>query len=160
IFTPSRCRRRNSRAICEAGACWGRRASKNAPPRTTCPNAVRRSSSLAGDCPQPEAKPVYCGCALSPCAIPSLAKLSPRLQHYARSRAKLCRSGPEGARVSWPDAAMFGPNLPSIGLLLLFAGIQGTTARADAIADFYKGRQVKLVIGVNAGGSYDAYGRL
>jgi tripartite-type tricarboxylate transporter receptor subunit TctC len=34
------------------------------------------------------------------------------------------------------------------------------TARAEAIEDFYKGRQVKLVIGSNTGGAYDSYGRL
>jgi tripartite-type tricarboxylate transporter receptor subunit TctC len=34
------------------------------------------------------------------------------------------------------------------------------TARADAIEDFYKGRQIKFVIGSNTGGAYDAYGRL
>jgi tripartite-type tricarboxylate transporter receptor subunit TctC len=34
------------------------------------------------------------------------------------------------------------------------------TARADAVSDFYKGRQLKLVIGSNNGGGYDAYGRL
>ncbi len=33
-------------------------------------------------------------------------------------------------------------------------------ARADPVADFYKGRQVRLVIGSNTGGAYDAYGRL
>jgi tripartite-type tricarboxylate transporter receptor subunit TctC len=33
-------------------------------------------------------------------------------------------------------------------------------AGADPIEDFYKGRQVKLVIGSNSGGTYDAYGRL
>jgi tripartite-type tricarboxylate transporter receptor subunit TctC len=33
-------------------------------------------------------------------------------------------------------------------------------ARADPIEDFYKGRQVKLVIGSNTGGAYDSYGRL
>ena len=33
-------------------------------------------------------------------------------------------------------------------------------ARADAIENFYKGRQIKLVIGSNTGGAYDSYGRL
>ena len=32
--------------------------------------------------------------------------------------------------------------------------------RADAVEDFYKGRQLRLVIGSNSGGSYDSYGRL
>ncbi len=34
------------------------------------------------------------------------------------------------------------------------------TARADPIEDFYKGRQVRFIIGSNSGGSYDSYGRL
>jgi tripartite-type tricarboxylate transporter receptor subunit TctC len=33
-------------------------------------------------------------------------------------------------------------------------------ARADPIEDFYKNRQIRLIIGANAGGSYDSYGRL
>ena len=35
-----------------------------------------------------------------------------------------------------------------------------TAAHADPIEDFYKGKQVKLVIGSNNGGAYDSYGRL
>jgi tripartite-type tricarboxylate transporter receptor subunit TctC len=33
-------------------------------------------------------------------------------------------------------------------------------ARADAVADFYKGKVVSLVIGYGSGGGYDVYGRL
>jgi len=33
-------------------------------------------------------------------------------------------------------------------------------ARADGIADFYKGRDVSLIIGYSVGGGYDAYARL
>ena len=49
--------------------------------------------------------------------------------------------------------------LLSLCLLVALPGWEGT-ARADAIEDFYKGRQVKLVIGSNTGGAYDSYGRL
>ncbi|MEA2988987.1 MAG: hypothetical protein QOG83_1698 [Alphaproteobacteria bacterium] len=42
----------------------------------------------------------------------------------------------------------------------LLAALAATQARADPIEDFYKGRQVKLVIGSNTGGAYDLYGRL
>lgn len=47
----------------------------------------------------------------------------------------------------------------SLCLLVAFPTWAGTV-RADAIQDFYKGRQVKLVIGSNTGGAYDSYGRL
>jgi tripartite-type tricarboxylate transporter receptor subunit TctC len=33
-------------------------------------------------------------------------------------------------------------------------------ARADAVADFYRGRSITLTIGYSAGGGYDAYGRV
>lgn len=36
----------------------------------------------------------------------------------------------------------------------------GAAACADPVEDFYKGRQIRLVIGANSGGSYDSYGRL
>jgi tripartite-type tricarboxylate transporter receptor subunit TctC len=34
------------------------------------------------------------------------------------------------------------------------------SARADAVADFYKGKQISVYIGFTAGGGYDAYARL
>jgi tripartite-type tricarboxylate transporter receptor subunit TctC len=43
--------------------------------------------------------------------------------------------------------------------LCLMVALPGRS-RADAIEDFYKGRQIKLVIGSNSGGAYDFYGRL
>jgi len=43
-----------------------------------------------------------------------------------------------------------------IALALSFIG----NARADAVADFYRGRTVTLIIGYSAGGGYDAYGRV
>ena len=33
-------------------------------------------------------------------------------------------------------------------------------ARADAVEDFYKGKEIKVIIGLPAGGGYDIYGRL
>jgi tripartite-type tricarboxylate transporter receptor subunit TctC len=50
--------------------------------------------------------------------------------------------------------------------LLRFAAVAaalvlaGAPARADAVADFYKGKVVSLVVGYGSGGGYDAYGRL
>src|SRR6476661_2895233 len=53
------------------------------------------------------------------------------------------------------------PRLSPLSLVFpaLLAG-PWQAARADAVADFYAGRQVKLVIGSNTGGAYDLYGRL
>jgi tripartite-type tricarboxylate transporter receptor subunit TctC len=44
------------------------------------------------------------------------------------------------------------------GLALVLA--PATLARADAVADFYRGRSLALIIGYSAGGGYDAYGRV
>ena len=33
-------------------------------------------------------------------------------------------------------------------------------ASADPVADFYRGRQVSLIVGYGTGGGYDVYGRL
>ncbi len=49
--------------------------------------------------------------------------------------------------------------LVSLRLLAVLAVMQDI-ARAQSLEDFYKGRQVRLVIGSNTGGAYDAYGRL
>ena len=42
-------------------------------------------------------------------------------------------------------------------VLLVLAGVP---ARADGVADFYKGKVVTLVVGYGSGGGYDVYGRL
>jgi tripartite-type tricarboxylate transporter receptor subunit TctC len=41
--------------------------------------------------------------------------------------------------------------------MIMFAAAQ---ARADAVADFYQGRQVNLIVGYGPGGGYDVYARL
>lgn len=38
--------------------------------------------------------------------------------------------------------------------------LAGTAARADSVADFYKGKTVELYIGYSVGGGYDTYARL
>ena len=51
-----------------------------------------------------------------------------------------------------------------VGQSLLVAAVAVTavaaTARAETVEDFYRGRQVRLIIGSNSGGTYDSYGRL
>ena len=47
----------------------------------------------------------------------------------------------------------------AIAMLAALAAGTGL-ARADGIADFYKGRDVSLIIGYSVGGGYDAYARL
>src|SRR5215469_6839263 len=45
--------------------------------------------------------------------------------------------------------------------LVLFASLALTPqTRADAIADFYKGRTVTLIVGYGPGGGYDLFARL
>src|SRR6516225_8598752 len=55
-----------------------------------------------------------------------------------------------------PPAMRAGLALSLIALVLPLA----TTARADPLADFYRGRNVTLIIGYSAGGGYDAYARV
>ena len=50
-----------------------------------------------------------------------------------------------------------------IALLAATAAIWSASiaaGRCDAVADFYRGRSISLVIGFGAGGGYDAYARL
>ena len=37
--------------------------------------------------------------------------------------------------------------------------LAATHARADAVADFYRGKEVRVIIGLPPGGGYDIYGR-
>lgn len=47
-----------------------------------------------------------------------------------------------------------------LAALCVFAGIGQFSARADSVADFYRGKSVDLYIGYSAGGGYDVYARL
>ncbi len=44
--------------------------------------------------------------------------------------------------------------------LLIFAGVFATQARADAVSDFYKGKQINMIISYGPGGGYDTYARV
>jgi tripartite-type tricarboxylate transporter receptor subunit TctC len=57
--------------------------------------------------------------------------------------------------------ASFAPKLLLVAACAIVA--LGTTAgagRADTVEDFYRGRQIRLIIGSNSGGTYDSNGRL
>ncbi len=49
--------------------------------------------------------------------------------------------------------------LPALGLAV-FAGLPASPASADAVSDFYQGRQIKMIIRTASGGGYDLYARL
>jgi tripartite-type tricarboxylate transporter receptor subunit TctC len=50
--------------------------------------------------------------------------------------------------------------LAAAGLALAAAALGAGTVRADAVSDFYKGRQVNLIVGYGTGGGYDVYARV
>ena len=47
----------------------------------------------------------------------------------------------------------------AFGLLAIAIGVAGGAARAEEIADFYKGRQISWILSADAGGGYAAYAR-
>jgi tripartite-type tricarboxylate transporter receptor subunit TctC len=49
--------------------------------------------------------------------------------------------------------------LKTVAAAILLA-LAGASARADAVADFYRGKVLTLVVGYGSGGGYDVYGRL
>src|SRR4051794_2116461 len=49
----------------------------------------------------------------------------------------------------------------AFGLLVLFISMSGfEPVRADPVADFYRGRNINMLIGINVGGSYDVQARM
>ena len=44
--------------------------------------------------------------------------------------------------------------------ILAFLALAASDARADAVADFYRGKLIKVVVGFASGGGYDVYARL
>ena len=61
----------------------------------------------------------------------------------------------------WP-ARLARPGCHLAGLVCLLASIlsTGPADAQDMVADFYKGRQISLIVGSSAGGGYDTYSRL
>src|SRR5262245_57817626 len=49
---------------------------------------------------------------------------------------------------------------PLLVLALAFALSTPSPARADAVSDFYKGKDVRMIISSTVGGGYDIYARL
>ncbi len=47
-----------------------------------------------------------------------------------------------------------------VGLIALAGAVFATTANADPIADFYKGKRLQMLVGSSPGGGYDTYARL
>ena len=45
-------------------------------------------------------------------------------------------------------------------MAVLALALAATPARADAVADFFRGRQLSIIVGYGSGGGYDVYGRL
>src|SRR5262245_5887007 len=59
-------------------------------------------------------------------------------------------------RQLWPmEAVMFALRLAALVLALLF----NASARADDVADFYRGKEFRLIISASIGGGYDIYAR-
>ena len=56
---------------------------------------------------------------------------------------------------------MHKPGIPGKSLLMVAAlAALASIAKADSVADFYKGRSISMIIGYSVGGGYDAYARL
>ena len=49
--------------------------------------------------------------------------------------------------------------LPLLGLCAIVAVLHTDRAEADAVADFYRGKTVNVIVGYSAGGGYDLYAR-
>lgn len=47
-----------------------------------------------------------------------------------------------------------------VAATVAFMALAAPSARADAVADFYKGKQVSVIVGYGPGGGYDVYARL
>jgi len=47
-----------------------------------------------------------------------------------------------------------------VAAALMVAALAASQARADTVADFYRGKQINLIVGYGPGGGYDVYARL
>src|SRR5712671_4237024 len=47
-----------------------------------------------------------------------------------------------------------------VAVALMLAALAASQARADTVADFYRGKQINLIVGYGPGGGYDVYARL
>ena len=57
----------------------------------------------------------------------------------------------------------FGPGIlfkTIVSAAAVFGALAQHPVKADPVADFYKGKTVKIIVGFGVGGGYDIYGRL
>jgi tripartite-type tricarboxylate transporter receptor subunit TctC len=47
-----------------------------------------------------------------------------------------------------------------VAAALMLTALVASQARADTVADFYRGKQINLIVGYGPGGGYDVYARL
>jgi tripartite-type tricarboxylate transporter receptor subunit TctC len=59
----------------------------------------------------------------------------------------------------YPSAAKIGLGIAAAAMVAATA-VTATPAKADKVADFYKGRDVTVIVGFSVGGSYGAYARM
>src|SRR6266851_4679173 len=80
----------------------------------------------------------------------------------ARYRPRLCpRGGPSGDAWAKPvPARRRGQVLPTLQALLAALLVANSALAQDPVADFYRGRQVNLIVGYGPGGGYDIVARL
>jgi len=78
--------------------------------------------------------------------------------HFRENTASGSRRSPKRAEDARKRALGSAGTTVWLGLAALLALC--SAARADPIDDFYKNRQLRFIIGANAGGSYDSYARL
>ena len=45
-------------------------------------------------------------------------------------------------------------------VMIMFSGLASSSVRANPVEDFYKGKQINLIVGFGPGGGYDVYARL
>jgi tripartite-type tricarboxylate transporter receptor subunit TctC len=69
-------------------------------------------------------------------------------------RAQLTPTAPQIRRIAMSRTA------PRVALLFLACCANGSAGLADPVADFYRGKQVRMVIGMPAGSGYDFHARL
>ena len=74
--------------------------------------------------------------------------MSTGLGRHGRSRLE---------RLSRHDARGNSKHVATLALVLLAAS---TEVQAEPVADFYKGKTLRMVVGYSPGGGYDIYGRL
>jgi tripartite-type tricarboxylate transporter receptor subunit TctC len=130
------------------------------PSPTTAPAKPALSKAEGPAATTAPAKPAEAKPAASPTAVAKPAEAKPAASPVAKpAEAKPAASPAAKPAEAKPAASPASKPAPSTGSGQALSKAEGATVDDKAVADFYRGKTVKIIVGFSPGGGFDTYAR-